>query len=521
MATPKASTRKPAQSSGSRVANSLGIKIASDKKEQKKPAVATPPSASQLAIPRIGEPDQPHAGNPSFESLSHHSISPTNTNSMSPKPSRETTPDEVLRVQQQSTTKMSSIRERKVISQAASPRSVQGTFSEIRESKRSNKGIFGQVIDGSKRIFQKNESIPTVQQDTSAVETWLLETDPSDDPFVAAAPPPDSLMDTRPEDQVVEEQEEDKIKDNDLIQIPKPLRTSRRRRSERSTTTVGPDPPHDAEGKEQSHRTPSHRRRRRHTKSPPADEILPTTVEEGGEAQAEEAPNAVLRDREAVEADLSGHNSPKSPLQRRGARKASSRSTRRERRRVSQQKDSPEISMPEPFSIPEQKDELTPNGPESTLPLRPPGFTARRPFPSVGEHCLSTIMSIETLNPSYQHEPVPTRMSSTLSKDGFGDRQKRGQSEARDQHDPNSLPRRKSAKSGLTKHSDLMSVVSLPRRSSKSIRRNRSVRSHGSRLQTASVEDLMSELEADERRYMRELRTLVDVLIHVLLSSVL
>ncbi|RAL60050.1 hypothetical protein DID88_000676 [Monilinia fructigena] len=91
------------------------------------------------------------------------------------------------------------------------------------------------------------------------------------------------------------------------------------------------------------------------------------------------------------------------------------------------------------------------------------------------------------------------------------------------------VSRRKSNRSGLkrrlTKHSDLVSMLSLPDAPqsgrSKSIRSARSVRTARSNLETATETDLMRELADDEVKYMRELKTLVDGVIPVLLTCVL
>lgn len=67
-----------------------------------------------------------------------------------------------------------------------------------------------------------------------------------------------------------------------------------------------------------------------------------------------------------------------------------------------------------------------------------------------------------------------------------------------------------------------MSVLSMPKAAgSKSIVSARSIRTNRSRLATATIEDIMQELSSDEAKYMRELRTLVDGVIPVLLSCVL
>lgn len=85
-----------------------------------------------------------------------------------------------------------------------------------------------------------------------------------------------------------------------------------------------------------------------------------------------------------------------------------------------------------------------------------------------------------------------------------------------------SQPRRKhSDKRGLTKHSDLISVLSMPRAENKGIASARSIRTQRVRSGTANVGNVMNEITTDELKYQRELRTLVDGVIPVLLQSVL
>jgi hypothetical protein len=77
----------------------------------------------------------------------------------------------------------------------------------------------------------------------------------------------------------------------------------------------------------------------------------------------------------------------------------------------------------------------------------------------------------------------------------------------------------------LTKHSDLVSMLSLPDTTQPgragSIRSARSIRTKRIPLQEATIEDLLREVGEDETKYMRELNTLVDGVIPVLLTSVL
>ena len=161
-------------------------------------------------------------------------------------------------------------------------------------------------------------------------------------------------------------------------------------------------------------------------------------------------------------------------------------------------------------------------GPDPRNPLKPPGLNIRRPFPSTGQHRLSTIASVETFDSrlrmvtaalSTSDVPEPTLHPSPIHEDDTSSR-----AEAEDQ--PHSaVPKR--SDSHLTKHADLISMLSMPRISSKSIKSARSIRTNRSRLGTATVEDLMREMATDEGKYMRELRTLVDGVIPVLLSCVL
>ncbi len=115
-----------------------------------------------------------------------------------------------------------------------------------------------------------------------------------------------------------------------------------------------------------------------------------------------------------------------------------------------------------------------------------------RPCPPTGMHRLSTIASVETFQPQIEAGPD----TDMLAREGNG------------------LQRR------LTTHEDLMSVLSLPRAGG-SIKSARSVRTAKSRNSTATLGDVFEELEVDEAKYMRELKTLVDGVIPVLLQCVL
>lgn len=112
--------------------------------------------------------------------------------------------------------------------------------------------------------------------------------------------------------------------------------------------------------------------------------------------------------------------------------------------------------------------------------------------PQTGSHGLSTIASVET----FQTQPeqiVDTKPSSDERP---------------------SLGRR------MTTHEDLLSVLSLPR-AGKSIRSARSVRGTRNKPEDISLTDMLQQFTNEESKYLRELRTLVDGVIPVLLKSVL
>ncbi|QSZ34755.1 hypothetical protein DSL72_007613 [Monilinia vaccinii-corymbosi] len=136
---------------------------------------------------------------------------------------------------------------------------------------------------------------------------------------------------------------------------------------------------------------------------------------------------------------------------------------------------------------------------------------------SSGDHRLSTIASVETFTTLSSAETSSSVTKTTLTRPST----QTGRSDS-------NVSRRKGNGSGLkrrlTKHSDLVSMLSLPDAPSgrsKSIRSARSVRTARSNLETATEQDLMRELAGDEVKYMRELKTLVDGVIPVLLTCVL
>ncbi|KAI7280641.1 EBP-domain-containing protein [Hortaea werneckii] len=78
-----------------------------------------------------------------------------------------------------------------------------------------------------------------------------------------------------------------------------------------------------------------------------------------------------------------------------------------------------------------------------------------------------------------------------------------------------------SLKRKLTKHSDLISVLSMSQQDNPGLKSARSIRTRRVHADSATTGDLMNEVTTDELKYQRELRTLVDGVIPVLLTHVL
>jgi hypothetical protein len=152
--------------------------------------------------------------------------------------------------------------------------------------------------------------------------------------------------------------------------------------------------------------------------------------------------------------------------------------------------------------------------------LRPRPLSVQRAFPSRGKR-LSTIASVDSFATGSQGAPP-----SAVTESEFSTISEETETVTGGSHlDPDRstiVSRKSTRRRKLATHSDLMSVLSMPKAAgTKSIVSARSIRTNRSRLATATVGDIMRELASDENKYMRELRTLVDGVIPVLLSCVL
>ncbi|KAI8633028.1 hypothetical protein F5Y19DRAFT_285568 [Xylariaceae sp. FL1651] len=169
---------------------------------------------------------------------------------------------------------------------------------------------------------------------------------------------------------------------------------------------------------------------------------------------------------------------------------------------------------------------LSPDDGDSSILTEPmkskltPPHPKRRPPPTNGRHELSTIVSdaetLSTLESELSSIVSDTTITQTTMTQSTGLTRSAAVSRKRSQK--HGLKRR------LTKHSDLVSALSLPddiasHSRMRSLRSARSIRRVSNHLNDATVEDLLQEFADDENLYSRELKTLVDGVVPVLLSQ--
>lgn len=156
---------------------------------------------------------------------------------------------------------------------------------------------------------------------------------------------------------------------------------------------------------------------------------------------------------------------------------------------------------------------------DSTLSSDPSSHAPpRNKPPTMGVHELSTIVSEGSCNTADSGTISTVSQTTVTQTTAFT----KSTDVSRQRSQKSSLKRR------LTKHSDLVSVLSLPDdghlvapRRSKSIKSSRSLHRRPSRADRSRVDDLLEEFADDEHFYGRELKTLVDGVIPVLLADVL
>ncbi|KAL9004007.1 MAG: hypothetical protein Q9188_003148 [Gyalolechia gomerana] len=364
--------------------------------------------------------------------------------------------------------------------------SVHGSSSERRKSKKAQQGkISSQVLEEPRKAFAKPQATYVESPRVPSVESWLNNTS---DPFIDGEEP---LTDKT---------------------VSQPIRSETAGSISEPSLVADPNKIWDTlESKDRARSGVHASRRRKRIPSSAIYEDNPFPVDFESASPLHVSPAGSTSASKLVDLVDKGANFT-SPLARRGARKSVTSSKRRpdsehiqdeshEGDKLSVLSSDPTISSVE--------------DPDLCSPLRPPGLKGR-PFPSTGKHRLSTIASVNTFDSRLRtsdtnHAPGPLGTKPQLSNNdaearelGSGDRL-----------DTNTLKPR------LTKHADLISVLLMPEPGNKSIRSARSIRTNRSRLATATIADLMAELANDEKKYMRELRTLVDGVIPVLLTCVL
>lgn len=160
------------------------------------------------------------------------------------------------------------------------------------------------------------------------------------------------------------------------------------------------------------------------------------------------------------------------------------------------------------------------------MPLRPRPLSIQRAFPSRGGKKLSTIVSVESSAAGTQVAPSdvtePDHLQTVHEESVLSEVTASDVGSLLNPETSTIVSRRSTRRRRLASHADLISVLSMPKAAgTKSIMSARSIRTNRSRLATATIEDIMRELASDEAKYMRELRTIVDGVIPVLLSCVL
>ena len=372
-----------------------------------------------------------------------------------------------------------------------SPRSAKGETSDGRGSVRTQKSnLLNQVFGDSRRLFVKQVPEPIATPRIPSIEAWLSETP---DPFLDADEPP--------------------------LEVIPPLNPS----TKKKRVTLQREAREDCnriwktlDTKEGTRQASYGSRRKERIPSSAIYEGNPFPADFDSDSALSGSGKGTTTASKFVDLVQEAEETSPSSLKRRLARKGVASPTRSRRGSFTSKEPSKEDDAESALSSSHTLSSV--EGPDPNNPLRPPGLNFKRPFPSTGKHRLSTIASVETFNtrqgaapPSVSEASGYTARPPPVNEDAAVD-------EARDHFDLNSLTRKGSR---LTKHADLISVLSLPKAGSRSIQSARSIRTNRSRLATATIGDLMQELATDESKYMRELRTLVDGVIPVLLTCVL
>ncbi|KAG5942930.1 hypothetical protein E4U60_007034 [Claviceps pazoutovae] len=366
--------------------------------------------------------------------------------------------------------------------------------------------VFKRVVEESKKIIQEMSEPPRQQvaNDPPSIEKWLSSTV---DPFVDSKPVAEKgSSPAAPTEEAAETSRQGTPKSNRNHQRSRRRSSHDSKSSQKSSSSLvnteakqAPDEPAHAETENtstpegQTPTTPtSTLRRSRATRNS-------TSPLKGGSGNGKRQLLGVLKEA------FQGESSPVKHKSYQGS----------EQRNFSHLED-----VPLPLQL---KKSSTPPSVTGSGEGDSPGFRLAAPRfrpPTRGDHELSTIVSDEgssvvgsDLDSDVTHSTVTQStltQSTSLTKDSFPDESRTPQT---------GLKRR------LTKHSDLVSVLSLPDDASipstiKSHRSRPSLRKHRSTSGQATAQELLREFLDDENMYGRELKTLVDGVVPVLLSHV-
>ncbi|KAI9849109.1 MAG: hypothetical protein M1837_005339 [Sclerophora amabilis] len=381
-----------------------------------------------------------------------------------------------------------------------SPRSSPATESTGRQKRQpsgSKASILKEVYDEGKKIFSKPEPNSANPVPGNSIEAWLSGTP---DPFVDSQVP-----NLKPVPSTAPSRTPDKARLTDIGSNPQ--------------STISPS----GSLKKRGARNRISDQERTLGNVPSSQSPESATRDTGRRASDRLTSNRTKTDQKGtnITTDVLSLSSP--TLKRTGARRGPNSPTRRKESAslVNDAATEDKLNRSSPGSGPDEKS--LDKGFEQ--PVKTANGRSKRAFPTTGEHVLSTIASVETFStvpkPQVSHTmrnpPAKGELTGIGQKDDLA-------TETQDTFDPElpQIPGKKtSLKRRLTTHADLISVLSLPREGSKSIRSARSIRTNRSRLGTANIDDLLHELATDESKYMRELNTLVDGVIPVLLTCVL
>ncbi|AEO63224.1 uncharacterized protein THITE_2108166 [Thermothielavioides terrestris NRRL 8126] len=384
--------------------------------------------------------------------------------------------------------------------------------------------VFKKVVTGAKDIIQEmaEPPRPVVANQPQSIESWLNGTV---DPFVELAPKEPAVKEPKPEEPAPKAQvntreltpEAPKLASDIKKQpSPRPPSPGQRKETPVSSAPKKPEPAKEPDSqREESDTTP------RKAKSPVtqstalkrrrATRVAPSSAKSGGRKPFRE----LLK--EAFRGESGGHKLPPTvyPSCETDDDKGSysgedNWESADERDRSNDPGKRPASSDYSSAYFSSTYDSTLSSDLSSQSPPR------RRP-PTNGVHELSTIVSEEPFSTTGSETRSDVSQTTVTQTTAFT----KSTGVTRQESRKPSLKRR------LTKHSDLVSVLSLPDNGqlvppsrSKSIKSSRSIHRRPSRASKSNLDKLLDEFADDEHFYGRELKTLVDGVIPVLLRDV-